>query len=63
MYKYKVICLKNNEAIYQKEKILTEDELIQQKIYWEVDSFENLLKRWNEQPESKFTKLKWIYYL
>jgi hypothetical protein len=59
---YKVICLKDNVLCYKKIKHLTRDELEKQFTHWNVYSFEELLQRWNQQIESKVTKLKWIYY-
>lgn len=62
MKKYTCICLKDNIKCYQQTKVLTDDELVKQKIYWNVDSFSKLIQRWNEQIESPITKLKWVYY-
>jgi hypothetical protein len=59
---YKVICLKDNVLCYEKIKHLTRDELEKQFTYWNVYSFAELLQRWNQQIESKVTKLKWIYH-
>lgn len=47
---------------YQMTKTLTDDELTEQLSFWNVDSFSKLLQRWNQQPKSEITKLKWIYY-
>ena len=62
MYKYTCICLKDNRVCYNKIKFLTDVELIEQKIYWGVNSFSELIQRWNQQIESSITKLKWIYH-
>ena len=62
MNKYTCICLRDDIKCYQMKKILTDKELIEQKIYWNVKSFSELLQRWNQQPESNISKLKWIYY-
>ena len=62
MKKYTVVCLKENTLCYKKVKVLTEEELVDQFIHWNVYSFAELLQRWNQQIESKVTKLKWIYY-
>lgn len=62
MNKYTCICLRDNVKCYQMTKVLTSEELIKQKIFWNVSSFSQLLQRWNQQPEGVITKLKWIYY-
>lgn len=62
MNKYTCICLRDNVKCYQMTKIITDEELIEQKIFWNVSSFSQLLQRWNQQPESVITKLKWFYY-
>lgn len=62
MNKYTCICLRDNVKCYQMTKIITDEELIEQKIFWNVSSFSQLLQRWNQQSESVITKLKWFYY-
>lgn len=62
MNKYTCICLRDGIKCYQMTKVLTDKELIEQKIYWNAKSFSELLQRWNQQPESNISKLKWIYY-
>ena len=62
MTTYNCMCLKDNTMCYQMTKTLTDNELIEQLSYWNVSSSSELLQRWNQQPESKITKLKWIYY-
>ena len=62
MKMYKVLCLKDGKAIYNKIKFLTEEELASQLDFWNVSNFSELLQRWNQQIESSITKLQWIYY-
>jgi hypothetical protein len=62
MITYKVLCLRNGIKCHEKVKVLTREELENQLIYWNVDNLSSLLQRWNQQLESKVTKLKWIYY-
>lgn len=62
MNKYNCICLRDGIKCYQMIKVLTDEELMKQKIFWNVSSFSQLLQRWNQQPESNISKLKWVYY-
>ena len=62
MKTYTCICLRNGIKCYQMTKILSEEEYAEQITFWNVYSFSELLQRWNQQIESKITKLKWIYY-
>lgn len=62
MTTYTRVCLRNGIKCSEINNTLTNDELIAQKSFWNVDSFSQLLQRWNDQTESKETGLKWIYY-
>ena len=62
MKTYTVICLKDNSKIYQKVKTLTQKEIEDQFAFWSVYNWQDLLQRWNMQPESTINKLKWIYF-
>ena len=62
MKTYKAIALKNRLKCYEKVNILTQEELENQYIFWNVRSFSELLQSWNRQIESPISKLKWIYY-
>lgn len=60
-YTYNVTATKFGLAVYQKNHSLTEMELCDQFRFWSVWKFDHLLERWNSQPESKITGLKWHY--
>ena len=62
MKTYKAIALKDRLKCYEKVNILTQEELENQYIFWNVRSFSELLQSWNRQIESPISKLKWIYY-
>lgn len=60
---YHVTATKFGLAVYQKMELLTYDKYIEQCQYWNVRTIEALIARWNDQPESRITGLKWIYNL
>jgi len=62
MIRYNVICLRFGVKFYEKSKVITNDELIQQFTHWNVQTVTGLFMRWNQQPESNVTGLKWIYF-
>jgi oligoribonuclease (3'-5' exoribonuclease) len=62
MFKYNTICLRDNVLCYKKINVLTEEELQNHLAFCNVRTLKELLDRWNQQVESKITKLKWIYY-
>jgi len=62
MNTYTVICLRDGVKRYEMRKVLTSEETIKHFIHWGVYTWHELLQRWNSQPESKVSKLKWFYF-
>jgi hypothetical protein len=62
MIRYTTICLRDGVKCFERTSVLTHDELVDQFIFWNVQTLGKLLQAWNRQPESKATKLKWFYF-
>jgi len=62
MITYTSLCLRDNVLCYKMTNVLTQEELESHLNFCSVRTLKELLNRWNQQVESKITKLKWIYY-